>query len=218
MSIVTIYRVFNNVSFSGACEINAMVRKALQNVIEKNPPPQPKIIDKADYDCYSKFVDENWDGKPDKGISHYGAIHIYNRVWCKDKIPILNMRAMKNGGEMIGDEFITSNASAIKQLIIELFKIGGQNFEQCLQKKEIVTLRYDTSSPVDGILKDLAKYYNLAFPSQKWKWLGIFLSSQLLLSGTGKEYECKATEGKSSGKKVYKFNIDMTDWVWYHIK
>lgn len=102
--------------------------------------------------------------------------------------------------------------------ICRLFMIGGVDINKCIENKsKSIVLKYVSSSGIleleDDILIRLAAYYNVSLNLRtKWNWIQSFLVHDMFM-------KCdKTVKNKSDNVRTYTYTIDLSDWLWYHIK
>lgn len=174
---------------------------------------KPAIMDQADYKRYCRIVKDDWEEDPDeRSISSAGQSWIYHNIWCKNgKQYIQYLFDMKRGFSIRSGRKDTSISIGLNNNIQNIFKLGGQNFAECVKERQIVTLRFSgKSESIHSILLRLAATYKLTPPGKRgenntWSWLGSFIRHQLLLS---------VVSDNENGTYIY--TIDMRDWIWYH--
>ena len=122
------------------------------------------------------------------------------------------MASMVRGGEYVGDSWITDHVIKMRDYIAEIFQLGGKCFDTCLREKCRVDLQFNSNTKILDKLNQLAICYGIKSANgQQWEWLGKFFKDQLMLDGT-------MTRKKGKNDRIYIYSLDMTDWVWYHIK
>jgi len=158
------------------------------------------VIDNTNIDLldYNTYVDSNY-------IEYMG---MYKESWCID-----GGRAVKNIASMRRDR---NDGDMIFYCIQEMFKIGTCNLDKCIEdRSNSIVLKYVPSSNVDMkkcMMLLGGKYYG-KYPSNKiWDWTFNFIVKHLLM-------KCTYTKsGINTKNAIYTYEIDMTDWIYYHIK
>lgn len=172
---------------------------------EQKLKKSPKIVSEIDKSIYDSYVDSQWEN----------ALDVYHNVWTKNRSNeirnIASMARYKKQGSSCKEHNIGQKLYAD---LNDVFTIGGQDLNECIKsRKSDIVLRFTTldSSKLKPLLVSLGSYTGKVPNNRIWEWMHNYISQHLLM-------KCDKDVGKSSGNRIYIYEIDLTDWIYYHIR
>jgi hypothetical protein len=171
--------------------------------------PEKAILESIDErNVYDSYVDTDWDGATD----------LYQNTWCMDKTIVTTGAAIVRGyKELPSKERDVAFATELKEDLIQLVKIGGQDLDTMLTPPtapiQTIKLTYRTkhSTSVQSLVTRITRRYNKYPCRQVWKALGQVFMDLLRISGTRKIVG-------SGGTATYEYTLDLNDWFLHHVR
>jgi len=177
-------------------------------VVEKVEMKKVKSVSKKDREVYDTYVDDKYTRRDE----------VYDNYWRKSrKNSIMNMIHMKRRTRDTPDTEMKHKYIDMYTDVRRLFMSGGVDINKCIENKsKSIVLKYVSSSSIneleDDVLIRLAAYYGISLDlHHKWGWIHAFLVHDMFM-------KCDRKMKNTNNIRTYTYTIDLTDWLWYHIK
>jgi hypothetical protein len=153
------------------------------------------------------FIDPEWPKAGD----------VYKKMWHRAQQPVIrNIAAIRRKHEKLPTgELDCNKARSLRTSLKEMFKLGKASFKDALQTRGKIILTFDGRfrDIIHDHMARLAGWYPQCKPEYRfWEWMGKFLRDKLMITG-------RILSSKNmSGYKVYQYELDMTDWIYYQVR